>query len=139
MVESLLRSLMHAGFIRQFEDHAFGYFQDLLSWLLHKSGNGLTDDQLSVQYILDQLYFNMPRLVKEDCWIKSSSVMETKALTIYIYCCWYGPYGTVPQLGMEDRLAHPKHPCIVTLYVYTDCDKWDDEACFLLDSNATDG
>ena len=103
LVESLLRSLMHAGFIRKFEDHEIDLLLDLMSWLNVKSyGMWIQHKDLCPQYILDQLYFNVPRVVKEDFWIKNISFMETKALTIYRYDCENGPFGKSPTLCMED-------------------------------------
>ena len=58
---------MHAGFIRQFEEHQIDFLQDSMSWLsVKKYGMWIQLEDVCLQYILDQLYFNVPRVVKED-------------------------------------------------------------------------
>ena len=119
---------MHVGFIRRLDDQQIDFLQHYLFLRLCKlctNGSHAFGEALMFQNILDQLYFWVLEFVMADFWIPHSSFMETKALTIYTYMCFHGPYGEVPGLGMEDRLAYPQHPCNVMLYCFADYDNLD--------------
>ena len=132
LVESLLRSLMHAGFMRHLDHQEIRFRQEYLYTLLSENGCYAFNEELMFQNILEQLYFWAPTYEKDSSWIQHSSFMETKSLTIYTYYAFDGPYDTTSYLGAEDRLAYPRHPCNVMLYCSSDYDNfdWHFEQCY---------